>query len=86
MQIVHDQQNTEEEDDIYYSKFVNIIRPNTNKIDYTYRLMVSCLSLELDVSGKCYLKSMLLVPHATEDFRNGENQIYFINYGRLLQI
>ena len=33
-------------------------------------LMVSCLSLELDVSGKCYLKSMVLVPHATEDFRN----------------
>ena len=83
MQLVHHQKmKVDDDDDIYYSKFVNAIRPNTTKIDYTYPLMVSYLSLELDVSGKCYLKSMVLVPHATEDFRNGENQIYLINYGQ----
>ena len=49
-------------------------------------LMVSCLSLELDVSGKCYLKSMVLVPHATEDFRNGEINIFDKLWTRLLQI
>ena len=26
-------------------------------------------------------KEYVLVQHATEDFRNGENQIYLINYG-----
>ena len=29
--------------------------------------------LRLDVNGKCYLKSMVLVLHAIEGFRNGEN-------------
>ena len=83
MEIVHHQKKkVDDDDEIYYSKFVNAIRSKTTKIDYTYRLMVSYLSLELYVSGKCYLKSMVMVPHATEDFRNGENQIYLINYGQ----
>jgi hypothetical protein len=43
-------------------------------------LMVSFLSSELDVSGKYYPKNMVLVPHAIEDFKNGENQVYLINY------
>ena len=27
-------------------------------------------------------KEYVLVPHVTEDFKNGENQIYLINYGQ----
>ncbi|HEX2407090.1 MAG TPA: hypothetical protein VHJ38_07755 [Nitrososphaeraceae archaeon] len=44
--------------------------------------MVSFLSSELDVNGKCCPKNMVLVPHAIEDFKNGENQVYLINYGQ----
>jgi hypothetical protein len=32
-------------------------------------------------SGKCYLKSMVLVQHAIEDFRNGCNQASLTDYG-----
>ncbi len=38
--------------------------------------------LGLDLSGKCYLKSMVLVQqHVIEDFRNGGNQVFLIDYG-----
>ncbi len=30
---------------------------------------------------KMYPKNMVLVQRATEDFKNGENQVYLINYG-----
>jgi hypothetical protein len=39
MEIVHHQKKkVDDDEDIYYSKFVNAIRSKTIKIDYTYRL------------------------------------------------
>ena len=37
--------------------------------------------LRTGFSGKCYLKSMVLVQHAIEDFRNGGNLVFLIDYG-----
>ena len=37
--------------------------------------------LRTGFSGKCYLKSMVPVQHAIEDFRNGGNLVFLIDYG-----
>jgi hypothetical protein len=81
MQIVHDQQNTEEEDDIYYSKFVNAIKSKSTKMDYTYRLkyFINFLNVKshtelVENEEKNIENDLEPVTHSTHSTHNKEEQ------------